>query len=86
VDTLLLLLPLGTLLLLLLPLDTQPPIKLVSGFFALSSDPPSLSHAPSPALGYTVQIGVPDVLIGSVLGRGGSVVKDIMVQSGARIQ
>lgn len=38
-----------------------------------------------PVLGYTVQIGIPDVLIGSVLGKSGSTVKDIMAKSGARI-
>ena len=36
-------------------------------------------------LGYTVQIGIPDVLIGSVLGKGGCTVKEIMAKSGTRI-
>lgn len=36
-------------------------------------------------LGYTVQIGIPDALIGSVLGKSGSIVKEIMAKSGTRI-
>lgn len=64
----------------------QPLVKLVSeNHLDFSQSSPVPYSAVPPVLGYTIQIGVPDVLIGAVLGRGGSVVKDIMAQSGTRI-